>query len=48
MRDKIVTTVAGLTESLDTIEKEYNSGVVEGFTKQLDSQLLSPLASHVN
>lgn len=48
MRDKLVATLAGLTESLESIEKAYNAGVVEGFTKELDSQLLPPLASHVN
>ena len=38
MREKLVTTVASLRGSHDEIEKAYNGGVVDGFSKQWDTQ----------
>lgn len=37
MREKLMETVASLQDSYNEIEKAYNAGVVDGFTKQRDT-----------
>lgn len=39
MREKIITILANLNESSATIEGAYNAGVVDGFSKELETQI---------